>query len=80
MHFDTTKAHVELKGGRAIDCVIQEAYDTGINHPFKGNMDNDHLENIILEKGPENISFIIITITCNSAGGQPVSLKNIKVD
>ena len=78
MHFDTTKAHVELKGGRAIDCVIPEAYDTALDHPFKGNMDNDRLEKIILEKGSENIAFIIITITCNSAGGQPVSLKNIK--
>lgn len=78
MHFDTTKAHVELNGGRAVDCVIPEAYDTALNHPFKGNMDNDRLEKIILEKGAENIAFIIITITCNSAGGQPVSLKNIK--
>lgn len=78
MHFDTTKAHVELKGGRAINMVIREAYDTQLPHPFKGNMDNVALEKFILEKGVENIAFIIITITCNSAGGQPVSLSNIR--
>lgn len=78
MHFDTTKAHVELKGGRAVNMVIQEAYDTQLEHPFKGNMDIEAMEKFILEKGRENIAFIMITITCNSAGGQPVSMENIR--
>lgn len=78
MHFDTTKAHVELKGGRAVNMVIQEAYDTQLEHPFKGNMDIGAMERFILEKGRENIAFIMITITCNSAGGQPVSMDNIR--
>ncbi|PNR94608.1 tryptophanase [Petrotoga sp. 9PWA.NaAc.5.4] len=78
MHFDTTKAHVELAHARAIDCVIEEAFDTASYHPFKGNVDIKKMERFIKEKGSENIAFIIITITCNSAGGQPVSMKNIK--
>ncbi len=78
MHFDTTKAHVELKGGRAVNMVIQEAYDTQVEHPFKGNMDIESMERFILEKGRGNIAFIMITITCNSAGGQPVSMENIR--
>lgn len=78
MHFDTTKAHIELKGGRAINLVIDEAYDTQKEHPFKGNFDIEKLEAFINEKGVDNCAFIIITVTCNSAGGQPVSMENIK--
>lgn len=78
MHFDTTKAHIELKGGRAINLVIDDAYDTQKEHPFKGNFDLDKLESFIQEKGVENCAFILITVTCNSAGGQPVSMENIK--
>ncbi|MEC9488184.1 MAG: tryptophanase [Halanaerobium sp.] len=78
MHFDTTKGHVELAGGRARNFVIDEARDTSTYHPFKGNFDLQKMEGFIKEKGPEEIAFIIITITCNSAGGQPVSLANIK--
>ncbi len=78
MHFDTTKGHVELAGGKAKNLVIDEAYNTTKSHPFKGNFDLNKLENFINEKGKENIAFIIVTITCNSAGGQPVSMKNIK--
>ena len=78
MHFDTTKAHVELAGGRAKNIVIDEAYDTTEYHPFKGNFDLEKLKDFIQEKGTDEIAFIIITITCNSAGGQPVSMKNIK--
>ncbi len=77
-HFDTTKAHVELAGGIAIDCVIPEAADTENYHPFKGNFDLEKLEAIIKEKGPENIAFIVATVTCNSAGGQPVSMENLR--
>ncbi|MGM0410854.1 MAG: tryptophanase [Bacillota bacterium] len=78
MHFDTTKGHVELAGAKAKNLVIDEAYDTSTSHPFKGNFDLKKLDNFIKEKGRENIAFIIITITCNSAGGQPVSMANIK--
>ncbi|MBS4537403.1 tryptophanase [Clostridium sp. D2Q-11] len=78
MHFDTTKAHIELKGGRAVNLVIDDAYDTQKEHPFKGDFDIDKLTSFIEDKGVENCAFIIITVTCNSAGGQPVSMKNIK--
>lgn len=78
MHFDTTRAHVELAGARAVDCVIREALDTVNYHPFKGNMDNERLVKLIEEYGPENIGMIIITVTNNSAGGQPVSMENIR--
>ena len=78
MHFDTTRAHVELAGARAIDCVVPEALDPVKRVPFKGNMDVERLEALIKEHGPENIGIVIMTITNNSAGGQPVSLQNIK--
>lgn len=78
MHFDTTRAHVELAGARAIDCVIPEALDTETYHPFKGNMDTDRLIKIIEKYGEENIGVIIMTITNNSAGGQPVSMENLR--
>lgn len=78
MHFDTTRAHVELAGARAIDCVVSEALDPAKREPFKGNMDLERLEALIKEHGPENIGVVIMTITNNSAGGQPVSLQNIK--
>ncbi len=78
MHFDTTKAHVELANARAVDLVIQEAFDTSSFHPFKGNIDIEKMEKFIREKGSENIAFIVITVTCNSAGGQPVSMQNIR--
>ena len=78
MHFDTTRAHVEIAGARAIDCVIPEALDTVNFHPFKGNMDNVRLVELIEEFGAENIGLIIITVTNNSAGGQPVSMENIR--
>ena len=78
MFFDTTRAHVELAGARAIDCVVEEAKDPTKRSKFKGNMDVKKMEEIIKEKGPENIGIIVMTITNNSAGGQPVSLKNIR--
>ncbi|MGS0971859.1 MAG: tryptophanase [Candidatus Izemoplasmataceae bacterium] len=78
MHFDTTRAHVEIAGARAIDCVIDECFDTETYHPFKGNFDVKRLEEIILDKGKENVAGIIMTITNNSAGGQPVSIDNMK--
>lgn len=78
IHFDTTRAHVELAGARAIDTVIDECYDSSFYHPFKGNFDLEKLEKTIIEKKPENIAGIITTITNNSAGGQPVSMENMK--
>ncbi|BCR36771.1 tryptophanase [Mariniplasma anaerobium] len=78
IHFDTTRAHVELAGARAIDCVIDECFNIELDHPFKGNFDLVRLEELILEKGSENIGGIIMTITNNSAGGQPVSFANMK--
>lgn len=77
MHFDTTRAHVELAGARALDCVVDECFDTLNYHPFKGNFDLVNLVKIIEEKGKENIAGIIMTITNNSAGGQPVSMENM---
>ncbi len=78
MHFDTTMAHIELAGGIAVNLVHDRAYDTQEAHPFKGNTDTEKLENYIKERGTENIACMVITITCNSAGGQPVSMSNIK--
>lgn len=78
IHFDTTRAHVEIAGARAIDCVISECFDTETYHPFKGNFDLEKLEEIIKEKKPENVAGIIMTITNNSAGGQPVSMENMR--
>jgi Tryptophanase len=77
-HFDTTKGHIEFRKAEAVDCTIDIAYDFKAQHPFKGNVDLNKLENV-LEKNPrEKISFIIVTITNNTAGGQPVSMANLK--
>lgn len=78
IHFDTTRAHVEIAGARAIDCVIPECFDTETYHPFKGNFDIPKLKELIKELKPENIAGIIMTVTNNSAGGQPVSLENLR--
>lgn len=78
MHFDTTRAHVEIAGARAVDCVVAEALDTESYAPFKGNMDNVRLVQLIEEYGKEQVGAIIITVTNNSAGGQPVSMENIR--
>lgn len=78
MFFDTTRAHVEIAGARAIDCVVEEAKDPKVRAKFKGNMDVEKLERLINEKGPENVGLVVMTITNNSAGGQPVSMKNMR--
>jgi len=78
IHFDTTRANIEYKGAKAVDLVIDEAYNPEIEIPFKGNIDVQKLENFINEKGAEKIPVIMLTITNNSGGGQPVSMENIK--
>ncbi len=78
MFFDTTRAHVELTGARALDCVVEEAKDPSHRAPFKGNMDVKKLEELINEHGKEKIGVVVMTITNNSAGGQPVSMQNMK--
>ena len=77
-HFDTTKGHIEFRKAHAMDCTIDEAFDSEIIHPFKGNIDLNKLEEVYKEYGKEKIPFTLITITCNSSGGQPVSIENIR--
>jgi tryptophanase len=77
-HFDTTKGHIEYRKAFAVDCTIDEAFDTTCIHPFKGNIDPGKLENV-LKKSSDKINFIIMTLTNNSAGGQPVSMENLKM-
>lgn len=77
-HFDTTKAHIEDKKGIAVDCTIEEAYDPSLDHPFKGNLDIEKLEAAISEHGAGKVPYILVTVTCNSGGGQPVSIENIR--
>lgn len=78
IHFDTTRANVEYHKAIALDCVIDEGLDPEAEHPFKGNIDLNKLESAIQKYGKERIPLIMITITNNSGGGQPVSIANIK--
>lgn len=77
MHFDTTKAHIEFNQGRAVNLVAEIANDTQAFHPFKGDFDLSALERFCQEKS-QQVAFILVTITCNSGGGQPVSLGNLR--
>ncbi|MBN2086444.1 MAG: tyrosine phenol-lyase [Anaerolineales bacterium] len=78
MYFTTTRLHQELAGGIFADVVIDEAYDTQNPHPFKGNVDLGKLEALIKDKGAENIAYVSLAGTVNMAGGQPVSMANVK--
>ena len=77
-HFDTTRAHVENRGAEARDLVIPEGRQPRLIHPFKGNIDLDALRRAIAEIGPARIPAVMVTVTNNSGGGQPVSMANIR--
>lgn len=77
-HFDTTKGHIEFRKAHAVDCTIDEAFDSELIHPFKGNIDLKKLEDIYKQYDKTQIPFTLITVTCNSSGGQPVSIENIR--
>lgn len=77
-HFDTTRANIEYKGAKAVNLLYKNAYNTESDDLFKGNINLEELESLIIKEGKENIPFCMITLTNNTGGGQPVSLKNIR--
>ncbi len=77
-HFDTTRANIEFSGAQAIDCPVEAALHPEEEAPFKGNIDLEKLEENILQHGAENVGAIILTVTNNSGGGQPVSMQNAR--
>ncbi|MCB5267427.1 MAG: tryptophanase [Candidatus Cloacimonetes bacterium] len=77
-HFDTTKGHIEFRKATAVDCTIEVPEAISKNHPFKGNIDIDKLEACIAQYGKEKIPMVIHTVTCNTGGGQPVSMQNLR--
>jgi tyrosine phenol-lyase len=78
MYFTTTKLHQELAGGTFVDVIIDEAHDPENEHPFKANVDLNKLENLIKKYGAERIPYVSIATTVNMAGGQPISLENLR--
>lgn len=78
MYFTTTRAHQELAGGTFVDVVGDDAHDSGLDHPFKGNVDLNKLEKLIGEVGADKIAYVNVAVTVNMAGGQPVSMENLR--
>lgn len=78
MYFTTTRLHQELAGGRFVDVIIREAHDPTSLHPFKGNIDVEKLRAVINEVGPERVPYVCVAATVNMAGGQPISLENMR--
>ena len=78
MYFTTTRYHQEANGGIFVDIINDDAHDAGKRVPFKGDIDLNKLEKLIKEKGAENIAYVCLAVTVNLAGGQPVSMKNMK--
>lgn len=78
MYFTTTRLHQELAGGIFVDVIIDEAHDSQSQYPFKGNVDLDKLQALIDEVGPQQIAYISLAGTVNMAGGQPISMANVR--
>src|SRR5690348_14675370 len=78
MYFTTTRFHQERAGGSFVDVIVDEAHDPASTHPFKGNVDLDKLQRVIDEVGAERIPYVSVETNVNMAGGQPMSLANLR--